>query len=72
LECGGKRSATPLWIGLVKTGHPQRRRRFALPPHSKSLQEKVVGNHSLNLHWLIIQHSWREAGSPRCIFCGAN
>jgi hypothetical protein len=31
LECGGKRSATPLWIVI----DPKRRRRFALPAHSK-------------------------------------
>jgi hypothetical protein len=39
LECGGKRSATPLWIGycneLVLKQYPKRRRRFALPAHSK-------------------------------------
>src|SRR6266581_3016178 len=47
LECGGKRSATPLWIvrrfafrlESVKTAsrrssEPKRRRRFALPAHS--------------------------------------
>jgi hypothetical protein len=32
LECGGKRSATPLWIS---SPNPKRRRRFALPAHSK-------------------------------------
>jgi phosphomethylpyrimidine synthase len=32
LECGGKRSATPLWIEL--SFDPKRRRRFALPAHS--------------------------------------
>jgi hypothetical protein len=40
LECGGKRSATPLWLGqrlafLEVPGGPKRRRRFALPAHSK-------------------------------------
>src|SRR5438093_1175667 len=37
LECGGKRSATPLW--LARPGVPaqsKRRRRCALPAHSKS------------------------------------
>jgi hypothetical protein len=36
LECGGKRSATPLW--LARRGvpaQPKRRRRCALPAHSK-------------------------------------
>src|SRR5438094_5340541 len=36
LECGGKRSATPLW--LARRGDPaqsKRRRRCALPAHSK-------------------------------------
>jgi len=32
LECGGKRSATPLLIGYQE---PKRRRRFALPAHSR-------------------------------------
>jgi len=32
LECGGKRNATPLWM-IPK--NPKRRRRFALPAHSK-------------------------------------
>ena len=39
LECGGKRSATPLWIvypkNFVSRVNPKRRRRFALPAHSK-------------------------------------
>ena len=41
LECGGKRSATPLWIksssssGRLQCREPKRRRRFALPAHSK-------------------------------------
>ena len=35
LECGGKRSATPLWISALKPPKdPKRRRRFALPAHS--------------------------------------
>jgi hypothetical protein len=39
LECGGKRSATPLWLGQRLAfpgvrGDPKRRRRFALPAHS--------------------------------------
>ena len=47
MECGGKRSATPLWIGtrvaefaLVERNlaNSKRRRRFALPAHSKSLE----------------------------------
>ena len=33
MECGGKRSATPLWMRLMLD--PKRRRRFALPAHSK-------------------------------------
>jgi hypothetical protein len=37
LECGGKRSATPLLFKLFKFNRtPKRRRRFALPAHSKS------------------------------------
>ncbi len=41
MECGGKRSATPLWPSystlLAPSGAPteKRCRRFALPPHSK-------------------------------------
>ena len=37
LECGGKRSATPLWIFLeiCRVTRPKRRRRFALSAHSK-------------------------------------
>ena len=37
LECGGKRSATPLWMfsDVEQQAHPKRRRRFALPAHSK-------------------------------------
>ena len=40
LECGGKRSATPLWLLGAGAGsggqrvEPKRRRRFALPAHS--------------------------------------
>ncbi len=35
MECGGKRSATPLWLA-ASTGadKPKRRRRCALPAHS--------------------------------------
>jgi hypothetical protein len=41
LECGGKRSATPLWVVSTRANpeppnNPKRRRRFALPAHSKS------------------------------------
>ena len=41
MECGGKRSATPLWLGQPLAfpdvpGGRKRRRRFALPPHSRS------------------------------------
>jgi hypothetical protein len=37
MECGGKRSATPLstFIAEIQVGDPKRRRRFALPAHSK-------------------------------------
>ena len=36
LECGGERIATPLWIGYAPAPQePKRRRRFALPAHSK-------------------------------------
>jgi len=35
MECGGKRRATPLWLGgLAGAGEPKRRRRCALPAHS--------------------------------------
>ena len=35
LECGGKRSATPLWVRQERRVElPKRRRRFALPAHS--------------------------------------
>jgi hypothetical protein len=34
MECGGKRSATPLWMKIIQRD-PKRRRRFALPAHSK-------------------------------------
>ena len=33
MECGGKRSATPLWHWRT-AGEPKRRRRSALPAHS--------------------------------------
>jgi hypothetical protein len=38
LECGDKRSATPLWIRQESNAlsDQKRRRRFALPAHSKS------------------------------------
>ena len=38
LECGGKSCATPLWISIEisRVTYPKRRRRFALPAHSKS------------------------------------
>ena len=53
VECGGKRSATPLWLGPA-LGHErniksrlrrksQRRRRCALPAHSKVLQSRGRG-----------------------------
>ena len=35
MDCGGKRSATPHWLWV--RGKRKRRRRFALPAHSKSL-----------------------------------
>ena len=37
LECGGKRSATPLWIDQVEfnESNPKRRRRFVLSALSK-------------------------------------
>ena len=38
MECGGKRSATPLWMSVgscLRGLKPKRRRRFALPAHSK-------------------------------------
>jgi hypothetical protein len=34
VECGGKRSATPLWYWGTAPDEPKRRRRFALPAHS--------------------------------------
>ncbi len=36
LDCGGKRSATPLWHGTGKIPAQKRRRRCALPAHSMS------------------------------------
>ena len=36
MECGGKRSATPLWQGTVNPVR-KRRRRSALPAHSKGI-----------------------------------
>ncbi len=52
LECGGKRSATPLWIVWIQMiTEPKRRRRFALPAHSKTLrlppQSKSTEGHFL-------------------------
>jgi len=43
LERGGKRSATPLWIDdpIANLKDPKRRRRFALPAHSKIGRSKV-------------------------------
>jgi hypothetical protein len=35
MECGGKRSATPLWSQRAGLNQQKRRRRFALPAHSK-------------------------------------
>jgi hypothetical protein len=35
MECGGKRSATPLWGQRSKLNQQKRRRRSALPAHSK-------------------------------------
>src|SRR6266436_7964190 len=35
MECGGKRSATPLWSHRAGLKQQKRRRRFALPAHSK-------------------------------------
>ncbi len=40
LQCGGKRSATPLWIA-VQIENPQRRRRFALPAHSRVIYSAI-------------------------------
>jgi hypothetical protein len=38
MECGGKRSATPLWLRDRKARPtPKRRRRYALPAHSIDL-----------------------------------
>jgi hypothetical protein len=34
VECGGKRSATPLWSQRAGLKQQERRRRFALPAHS--------------------------------------
>ena len=35
MECGGKRSATPLWSQRAGLDQRKRRRRFALPAHSR-------------------------------------
>jgi hypothetical protein len=35
MECGGKRSAIPLWNHPTGLNQEKRRRRFALPAHSK-------------------------------------
>ncbi|PWU10771.1 MAG: hypothetical protein C5B50_24695 [Verrucomicrobia bacterium] len=35
MECGGKRSAAPLWLRLARWREPKRRRRYALPAHSR-------------------------------------
>jgi hypothetical protein len=35
MECGGKRSATPLWSERAGLNQQKRRRRFALAAHSK-------------------------------------
>jgi hypothetical protein len=35
MECGGKRSATPLWNQQAELTQEKRRRRFAMPAHSK-------------------------------------
>ncbi len=55
LECGGKRSATPLWLGqrlafpeVPATG--RRRRRFALPAHSKRGAERL----DRTRYWLML------------------
>jgi aspartyl-tRNA synthetase len=42
LECGGKRSATPLSFQIQN--NPKRRRRFALPAHSKFSMIENLGN----------------------------
>ena len=43
MECGGKRSATPLWLArLAATDKPKRRRRSALPARSISVESRIV------------------------------
>jgi len=39
MGCGSKRSATPLWSQGAGLNQQKRRRRFALPPHSKYFQD---------------------------------
>ena len=62
MECGGKRSATPLWLRAERAPEPEasvrpaprlrrkpkRRRRFALPAHSieKELSPRVISLNS--------------------------
>src|SRR5216110_58781 len=43
MECGGKRSATPLWSLRAGLNQQKRRRRFALSAHSKWCYAKIVG-----------------------------
>jgi len=44
MECGGKRSATPLWLGgPAGAAEPRRRRRCALPAHSISAAPRFRG-----------------------------
>src|ERR1051326_4949955 len=51
MECGGKRSATPLWIQQDGTSQRKRRRRSALPAHSIRwyIQDALITDYSLCL-----------------------
>ena len=63
VECGGKRSAPPLWLSGLTEG--KRCRRFALPPHSKSLNE--TGGRCWG--WGMAQKSQTSAPAATANFC---
>src|SRR5438128_8636839 len=68
LECGGKRSATPLLLAVPGVGpKPKRRRRSALPAHSKS--HRVVYPVDSSVSGRSDDVSWRVFGVVRGLKC---
>src|SRR5213083_214095 len=68
LECGGKRSATPLWLALRGVrAKSKRRRRCALPAHSKGHACRLVGGLLCNE----MELSSEAARSVRLLLSGA-